>query len=62
MRVLLDTNVILDALLGREPFRVDADAIIEAIKEGRIRGYVTATTLTDIFYEARSIAGKFESK
>lgn len=62
MRVLLDTNVVLDALLGREPFRVDADAIVEAIKEGRVLGYVTATTLTDIFYITRKKTGAVVAK
>ena len=62
MRVLLDTNVVLDALLRREPFRLEAEAIVEAIKEGRIEGYVTATTLTDIFYIARKQMGAIVAK
>lgn len=53
MRVLLDTNIILDYLLEREPFVRDADALIQTIRTGQIQGYVTATTLTDIFYIAR---------
>lgn len=53
MRVLLDTNIVLDALLEREPFLGDARALMEAIDSGRVVGYVTATTITNIFYIVR---------
>lgn len=53
MRVLVDTNIILDDFLEREPFVEDAAALMEAIESERIVGYVTATTLTNIFYIAR---------
>lgn len=53
MRVLVDTNIILDDFLEREPFVEDAAALMEAIESKRIVGYVTATTLTNIFYIAR---------
>lgn len=53
MRVLIDTNILLDFLLQREPFRQDAEELFQAIDSGQIIGYVTATTLTDIFYIAR---------
>jgi len=52
VRVLLDTNIILDYLLEREPFLEDAEALFEVIDSGKAVGYVTATTLTDIFYIA----------
>lgn len=50
MRILLDTNIILDSLLARMPFFEDADRLFQGIRSGQIIGYVTATTLTDIFY------------
>lgn len=53
MKVLVDTNIVLDALLERESFVRDARALIEAIDSGQIEGYVTATTLTNIFYIVR---------
>jgi predicted nucleic acid-binding protein len=53
MKVLIDTNVLLDFLLEREPFKKDAEDLFTAIDSGQIIGYVTATTLTDIFYIAR---------
>ncbi|MBD2741207.1 PIN domain-containing protein [Coleofasciculus sp. FACHB-1120] len=53
MKVLIDTNIMLDGLLEREPFNEDARALFQAIDLGQIQGYVTATTLTDIFYIVR---------
>ncbi|MEG4403750.1 PIN domain-containing protein [Microcoleus sp. MON2_D5] len=53
MRVLIDTNIVLDFLLQREPFFQDADLLFQAIDAGQLIGYVTATTLTDIFYISR---------
>ena len=53
MRVLIDTNIVLDFLLQREPFVKDTELIFQAIDAGQIVGYVTATTLTDIFYISR---------
>jgi predicted nucleic acid-binding protein len=53
MRILIDTNVVLDFLLQRDPFFQDAERLFQAISQDRVVGYVTATTLTDIFYIAR---------
>ncbi len=53
MRVLIDTNILLDFLLQRESFFHDAERLFQAIDSGQIVGYATATTLTDIFYIAR---------
>ncbi|MEB3292225.1 MAG: PIN domain-containing protein [Synechococcales bacterium] len=53
MRVLIDTNIVLDFLLQREPFFQDAEVLFQAIDMGQVIGYVTATTLTDIFYISR---------
>ncbi|MEJ6486584.1 PIN domain-containing protein [Nostoc punctiforme UO1] len=39
--------------MQREPFFQDADLLFQKIDSGRIIGYVTATTLTDIFYISR---------
>ncbi|MBD2773850.1 putative toxin-antitoxin system toxin component, PIN family [Iningainema tapete] len=60
MKVLVDTNIILDAFLEREPFVEDARTLLEAIRERRVYGYVTATTLTNIFYIVRRQTRSFE--
>jgi predicted nucleic acid-binding protein len=53
VRVLIDTNIVLDFLLQREPFFQDAELLFQAIDTGQLIGHVTATTLTDIFYISR---------
>jgi predicted nucleic acid-binding protein len=53
VRVLIDTNIVLDFLLQREPFFQDAEMLFQAIDAGQVTGYITATTLTDIFYISR---------
>jgi predicted nucleic acid-binding protein len=53
MTVLLDLNVVLDALLGREPWRAEADAIWDANRDGRIGGRVSAAALPTLFYVIR---------
>ncbi|NEQ74974.1 MAG: putative toxin-antitoxin system toxin component, PIN family [Okeania sp. SIO2C9] len=53
MRVLVDTNIILDAFIEREAFVQDAKTLLTAIQSQQIEGYVTATTLTNIFYIVR---------
>lgn len=52
MRVLFDTNVVLDVLLRREPWAKEAAAVWQANDEGRIVGYILASALTDVFYIA----------
>jgi predicted nucleic acid-binding protein len=53
VRVLFDTNIVLDFLLQRDSFFQDAELLFQAIDVGEVVGYVTATTLTDIFYISR---------
>ncbi len=53
MKLLLDTNVVLDVLLQRTPWVVHAQAIWQAHDQKQIKAFVTATTITDIFYIAR---------
>ncbi len=60
MRVLIDTNILLDFLLQRESFFHDAEQLFQAIDSDQIVGYATATTLTDIFYIARRHTGNIE--
>jgi predicted nucleic acid-binding protein len=55
MKVLLDTNVVLDVLLSREPWVKSASAIWRAVDENRITGCIAACTLTNIDYIAQRI-------
>ena len=53
MKVLIDTNVVLDAIANREPFHLDAQEIINSILDNKLEGYITANSITDIYYIAR---------
>jgi predicted nucleic acid-binding protein len=57
MRVLLDTDVILDLLLDREPFAEAAAALWESNRQGRIEAYIAAITPVNVFYIARKLKG-----
>jgi predicted nucleic acid-binding protein len=50
MNVLIDTNVILAAMLSRSPFAEAAQTLFIMAAEERINAYVTASTITDIYY------------
>ena len=50
MKVLIDTCVIIDAMQNREPFAEDAIAIIDNVATNSIEGYITAKSVTDIYY------------
>lgn len=55
MRVLLDTDVILDYLLGREPFSQTAGKLLELNAQGAFDGYMSGITPINVFYIARKI-------
>lgn len=57
MGVLIDTNVVLDVILEREPFVETAINLFALIKAGKIQGYISAT-ITNIFYIVRKLKGR----
>jgi predicted nucleic acid-binding protein len=50
MKVLFDTNVLLDVVLARVPFVENAAYLLESVELGKIQGFISATTVTDIHY------------
>lgn len=58
MRVLIDTNVVLDFLQEREPFVENAARLFERIDAGEIEEFIAATTITNIYYIVRRAAGR----
>lgn len=62
MKILLDTNVVLDALFNRPPWGADAKAIWQAHQQGMVTAYVSATTVTDVFYIGRKQSGIASAK
>ena len=57
MKILLDTNIILDIALRRLPHYDDSADVFRKIDNRTLFGFVTATTITDIYYIARKDKG-----
>jgi len=53
MKLLIDTNVILDALMSRKPWAPYAQAVLLAVAEEKVEGYITASSFTDLYYILR---------
>lgn len=52
-KILIDTNIILDIALNRKPFVQKSNELIRQIEKNKILAYITATTITDIYYIAK---------
>jgi len=50
MKVLVDTNVVMDVLLRRSPFYQDSFTIFQLVDLERINGCLSASSITDVFY------------
>ena len=50
MKVLFDTNIILDVLLDRRPFSEHALFLMSKVERSEINGFLCATTVTTIHY------------
>jgi len=50
MKLLIDTNIILDVLMNRPPWAKAAQDVILAVAEEKAEGCVTASSFTDIHY------------
>ena len=53
MRLMIDTNIILDVLLEREPFFEQSKKVLDLCEAKVIYGFISASTATDIFYIIR---------
>lgn len=58
LRVLVDTNVVLDQLLRRDPWYTQGQSFWQARDAGQLVAYFPASVLTDIFYISRRQVGK----
>ena len=53
MKILIDTNIILDLIQSREPFSENASKIINSCVKKENEGYISAHSLSDIFFILR---------
>ncbi|ACK74120.1 PilT protein domain protein (plasmid) [Gloeothece citriformis PCC 7424] len=58
MKILLDTNIIIDVALSRQPFFEDSQQILLLVEQNRIYGYISASTVGDLYYIIRRARGR----
>ena len=52
-KILIDTNILLDYLLEREPFFEDAKEVILTCTEGNTKGCIVAHSISNMFFILR---------
>lgn len=57
MKILLDTNIVLDVLMDRMPFADAAVELFSRVEDGAIIGYLCGTTVTTVYYLAAKTLG-----
>lgn len=62
MRVLFDTNIVLDVLLAREPHAAPATVLFDYVARKDLDGLLGATTLTTIFYLAAKASSPAQAR
>ena len=50
MKIMCDTNIILDVLLDRVPFSTDSAKVLDCCALRLWEGFTTASCITDIYY------------
>jgi len=59
VKVLFDTNVVLDVLLDRQPFSDSSAQLMSLVEASEMQGFLCATTVTTIHYlMAKSLDAK----
>ncbi|WP_375473091.1 type II toxin-antitoxin system VapC family toxin [uncultured Nostoc sp.] len=58
MKILLDTNIIVDDALEREPFLDTSEQVLVLIEQGQVEGYISASTFSELYYIIRRARGR----
>ena len=62
MRVLIDTNILADLLLGRDPYYYIAYDILTMCADQKVYGYIAAHSIPNLFYILRKSMTKEERR
>lgn len=62
MKALLDTNVVLDVLLERQPYYSNSSKIFISAGNQNIQLFITSTIVTDLYYIVSKILSKNKAK
>jgi predicted nucleic acid-binding protein len=60
--VFVDTNVLLDVLLSRQPFVEDAQRVWSLAERGQIQGAVSAASFLNVYYVVRRLASRQQAE
>lgn len=55
-KVLIDTDVLIDFFMDREPFAESAETILVLCEEGKIEGFITSVICSNCYYLLRKTA------
>lgn len=61
MKIVLDTNVVLDVLTDRKPFAAASAKVMTMAESAAVRAAITANTITDVAYLLRKHLGDKEA-
>ena len=61
MKILLDTNIIVDVALERQPFYSQSIQVLSFVYQRQVEGYISASTCSDLYYIIRKIKGRDET-
>lgn len=57
-QILVDTNVIVDVALKRQPFFAASAQVLATAEAGLIEAFISGSTVSDIYYIVSKIKGK----
>jgi predicted nucleic acid-binding protein len=57
VKVLIDTNIVVDVALERDPFFTESEQVISLVEEQEIEGFISASTFSDLYYIIRKLKG-----
>ena len=60
-KIFIDSNVLIDFLLDREPYAVFATEILTIAHQGEIQAFVSSLAFSHMFYLCRKNLGKTET-
>jgi predicted nucleic acid-binding protein len=58
LKILIDTNIIVDVALERHPFYPESQRILSLAYQQQIEGYISASTVSDLYYIIRKVKGR----
>ena len=61
-KIFIDTDILLDIALAREPFISASSRVVRLIETKRAFGYISSSTITNLYYIFRKIAGDIEAR